>query len=168
MPARRPRFFAAELGAVRASLDGDHQFARRGARRSAHRRRSPSCFVPANCGIDRRCASSGPRRLAFLDRYHADAAFFGAGGFARGAGDRCGCRRRVGQAQDAGALGARLSARRSQQGRRNGSLPSSAPLDDLDVLVTGAPLDAGLDAALARAQCRRCMFAPDETVGAAA
>ena len=92
----------------------------------------------------------GPETLAFLDRYHADAAFFGAGGFS------------AEQVTDADAAGvwvkrkmlerserACLLADHSKAGQRQFAVVCAA--GDLDVLVTGRPLDVGLAGALASA-----------------
>jgi DeoR/GlpR family transcriptional regulator of sugar metabolism len=108
----------------------------------------------------------GPETLAFLDRYHADAVFFGAGGFA------------AAQVTDADAAGvwvkrkmlerserAFLLADHSKAGQRQFAVVCAT--GDLDELVTGKPLEPALDAAFAAAQVT-VHVAPDLTVGAAA
>jgi DeoR/GlpR family transcriptional regulator of sugar metabolism len=108
----------------------------------------------------------GPETLAFLDRYHADAAFFGAGGFS------------TEQVTDADAAGvwvkrkmlerserACLLADHSKAGQRQFAVVCT--IDELDVLVTGRALGSGLEAAFATANVV-VQLAPEDAVGAAA
>jgi len=108
----------------------------------------------------------GPETLAFLDRYHADAAFFGAGGFS------------IEQVTDADAAGvwvkrkmlerserACLLADHSKAGQRQFAV--ACAIGDLDVLVTGRPLDPALTDAMANAHVA-VHLAPEDAVGAAA
>lgn len=108
----------------------------------------------------------GPETVAFLDRYHADAAFFGAGGFAEE------------QVTDADAAGvwvkrkmlerserACLLADHSKAGQRQFAVVCTT--GELDILVTGRPLEAALQEALANANVI-VQLAPEDAVGAAA
>jgi len=108
----------------------------------------------------------GPETLAFLDRYNADTAFFGAGGFA------------AGQVTDADAAGvwvkrkmlerserACLLADHSKAGQRQFAVV--CPTSDLDILVTGRPLDTALAAALVDSGVA-IHVAAEDAVGAAA
>lgn len=108
----------------------------------------------------------GPETLAFLERYHADAAFFGAGGFS------------AGQVTDADPAGvwvkrkmleqserAYLLADHSKAGQRQFSVVCAT--GDLDGIVTGQAIEPALDAALAAAHVT-VHVAPENLASAAA
>jgi DeoR/GlpR family transcriptional regulator of sugar metabolism len=108
----------------------------------------------------------GPETLAFLERYHADAAFFGAGGFSD---------EQVTDADAAGAWVKRKMLERSERaclladhskaGQRQFAVVCTT--EELDVLVTGRALDIGLEGAFASANVM-VQLAPEDAVGAAA
>jgi DeoR/GlpR family transcriptional regulator of sugar metabolism len=108
----------------------------------------------------------GPDTLDYLDRYHADAAFIGAGGFTPA---------EVSDADAAGVAVKRKMITRAERvvllaDRTKAGVTQYAtvcPLDGLDALVTDAPLRDDFAAAMARGNVE-VMVAPDVTPGYAA
>jgi DeoR/GlpR family transcriptional regulator of sugar metabolism len=107
----------------------------------------------------------GPDTLDYLDRYHADAAFIGAGGFT------------LAEVSDADASGVAVKRKMITRAGRVVLLADRTkagvtqyatvcPLDGLDALVTDAPLTDEFAMAMARGNVE-VMVAPDETPGEA-
>lgn len=107
----------------------------------------------------------GPDTLDYLERYHADAAFIGAGGFTLS---------EVSDADTSGVAVKRKMIARSGRAvlladRTKAGVTQYAtvcPLDTLDALVTDAPLPDEFAAAMARSNVE-VMVAPDEAPDAA-